>query len=1087
MSIRPAPLPVQFSGGVELRQDAKQVPSTKLIDLQNAVFTKQTTISKRNGYRKLSTQIQNAGGDIANARGLAERDAEILLFTDKRAFSYRDSSDRWSDTGEVAATTVTTLPIARTGTLQTQPDVAERNGIRVIAWEDSRGGVWCSIIEIDSGRILQSQTQLDSAALARNPRCLPVDDVIHVLWTREDLGAIQIAIVNPAAPSVAPVVSTLTNDLGGPFTYDAESARLASQFIAIGSLLPGLIVWSITGGWRIGYIHGSGVLGSPLTHLPSVVTYSDAVAGSMAVTADWVIQGLITVAWISGSAIVKARLVSSSNFTLVQDYAQLGVGAAAYSRLTICNGGTPGTNSSDQELTLFWAAEIPGARTDLCVIESGKVNLTDAPAARLLSTKLRGHNLVSRAWYVDPDLSPTIDPVTGNFTLVGDVYVGVAHTVQFFPYVAALRLSEASGIASPNAVIVSRLLPSEATGALMRPASAGTRSWTTHLPSALAIGQLNSEFWTRQRGIPLGYRIQLSSQNGDQFSEQGIKLAAINFDAQYQTAQLGRGLYLASSAPMHYDGDAWHEADFHTAPDIGFDTAGAPFGFGTTIAIGGAAGNIANGTYVYAFWYEAVDAQGELHRSATSVKILLTMVGGPLSVIMLLPTCKLTRFSNVRICVARSAQGAIGTDSTLPLYKVTSNDVTIKTGNNRYVDNDPTVDGVAFDDALSDAELIKREPLYTNGGILPNACSPWAGGVIAASKSRLFWTDPTDPNVVRYSQQIADDTALEAPIDLSLRKDPLGGGITAIGVLDDTIVPFSETATFVFGGPGPLADPTAAPEANAFSPIELVTSDVGCISPASLCQAPLGITFQSRKGIKLLTRQREVADIGNPVEPLNDQIYSRSTLLPDRKSILYLTSTPGGFSLLWDYDRNQWSKFSNHVGLDAIVVGGVYQYLRTDSRVFVETPGLYKDDNSHIPMLIETAWIHFAQYLQGWQRILYAYFLGSYLSPHQLLVRYRINYNEGYSPAILSDVNANYSPSLYGSGTYGAGAYGGPGLSGARYQRRIHFNKRCQSISFLISDLEAPDDFGATFELSEMLLIGGGIGPDFKVGAARSA
>jgi len=506
----------------------------------------------------------------------------------------------------------------------------------------------------------------------------------------------------------------------------------------------------------------------------------------------------------------------------------------------------------------------------------------------------------------------------------------------------------------------------------------------------------------------------------------------------------------------------------------------------TTITIG-AAGAIPSGAYLYAYWYEAVDAQGELHRGAVSVKMLVTMTGGPKKFVHAIPTCRLSRFANVRLCVARSEVGATGTDSTLPLYRVTSNDVTITTGDNCYVNNSFTVDTVAFTDNLTDAQLKTREPLYTNGGIASNAPSPWSGGIIAVSKSRLYWTDTTDPNIVRFSQQIADDTALEAPVDLSLRVDPYGGPITAIGALDDTIIPFKETATFVFGGPGPLADPTVSPEVNTFSAVELLTSDVGCISPASLGQTPLGITFQSRKGIKLLTRQRQIADIGGLVGGLDAQNYTRTTLLPDRKAIVYLTDTADGFSLLWDYDRNQWSKFSNHLGIDAIVVDGIYHYLRLDSRVFQETPGVYVDDNSRIPLRIETAWIHYAQYLQGWQRVLYAYFLGRWISPHTLSVRYRLDYNDAYSAAILSDVNTNWNPSVYGGGSYGVGAYGGSGGSGTRYQRRIHLNKRCQAMSFLIEDVEAPGDFGASFELSEMLLIGGGLGPDFKVGAARSA
>jgi hypothetical protein len=52
MALRKTPLAVQFSGGVELSQDAKSVPTTQLIDLQNGIFSqvKRGTISKRNGH-----------------------------------------------------------------------------------------------------------------------------------------------------------------------------------------------------------------------------------------------------------------------------------------------------------------------------------------------------------------------------------------------------------------------------------------------------------------------------------------------------------------------------------------------------------------------------------------------------------------------------------------------------------------------------------------------------------------------------------------------------------------------------------------------------------------------------------------------------------------------------------------------------------------------------------------------------------------------------------------------------------------------------------------------------------------------------
>lgn len=1074
MALNPGALALPFGGGVDSRTDSKQVSPVKLLQLQNGVFTHLFTISKRSGYRAASTAIQDAGGNITGARGLAKTPSgEVLLFTDKRCYSRRPSSDTWADAGEVAATTCTTRPIARSGTVQTQPDVADRNGIRVVAWEDSRTGVWCDVLEAATGRVLVSQLQLDSSANAKDPRCLPVGEMIHILWRRSDLTQIMIATVSTASPATAPTISILTADLNAalPF-FDAVPAVNGPSGLFADR--PGLIAWSITGGgFRLGYLAPSGVLGSGIYNLPPVIAKpAEVLTGPIAVTWDPV-SARVAVVWSTTANSIGCYLADGDDLGTAIRQTVLGPVGASSARLTAAFGG----RGSDGFATLYWAAEITAASTDLTKVVAGAA-LQTAGTLDAAFTTLRGHGLVSRAWHD----GATVD----GSAIDGDAYVMVAHTVRFFPYVAALRLSDDSGINSPGNTIVARLMPGEAAGSLMRPTGAGTRAWTQHLPSVMPLDQADDEVEARRHAVPLPYRIQLSSSNGDQFSEQGLKLATLDMQPFYATAPLGRGLYLASAAPQHYDGELWREADFHCAPDAGYDATGAPVSLAAAITTT-AGGSIANGTYLYAWWYEAQDANGELHRGAVSTKMLVTMAGGPKSFTMNIPTCRLTRFANARICVARSQQGATGTDQTIDMFKVTSNDPTVTTGANRYVANDPTVDTVTFVDSLDDATIATREPLYTNGGILSNDPAPWAGGVIATSKGRLFWTDPTDPNMVRYSQQRADDTALEAPVALSLIKDAFGGDIVALEAMDDTIIPFSETATFIFGGPGPLADPSVDPSANAFTPIELITTDVGCIAAASVAQTPLGITFKSKKGIMLLTRAREISNIGNDMQKFDAQTVTRATLITTAQRVVYLTDTPGGLALMWDYNRNAWSTFTNHTGIDALVLDGLYYYLRPDSRLFIETPGIYKDDKVHIKLTIETAWIHFAQYLQGWQRVHWAYFLGKYISAHTLNVRYRIDYNDDYKPQIDSDINANYNPSLYGAGSYGVGPYGGPGVGTTRYQRRIHINKRCQAISFLISDTEADGAFGASFELSELLLVGGGIGPAFKVGAARSA
>src|ERR1700690_754158 len=101
MALRPAPLPLQFAGGVDLKTDAKQVATTKLLDLQNCTFKKQTTLSKRNGYRALGRTV-DGGGTYGPVRGMGERDGELLVFDDQHCYSYRDSSDTFALAGNVA-------------------------------------------------------------------------------------------------------------------------------------------------------------------------------------------------------------------------------------------------------------------------------------------------------------------------------------------------------------------------------------------------------------------------------------------------------------------------------------------------------------------------------------------------------------------------------------------------------------------------------------------------------------------------------------------------------------------------------------------------------------------------------------------------------------------------------------------------------------------------------------------------------------------------------------------------------------------------------------------------------------------------
>jgi hypothetical protein len=1023
MALQEVALPLPFAGGLETQQDPKQVPAAKLLDLQNGVFTRATSISKRNGYRGLGRRIEALATDYVTPRALGHRDDELLLFADERCLSYRSEVDAWCDTGGVASVIATDEPIARTGTMQSMPDLAARLGVTLVAWEDSAGGVWTSTLETATGRVLRPPGLF--YAPGTRPRCVAVGDVLHIYCADAAAGALMIGIVNPSMPYVAPTPLVLTGDLSTTApNYDAEATPRTNT--------PAAIAWITPGGYRVGYVDASGVLGSPVTGHPSPGTFADAASGPIAVAYSSTGPDL---------AVVWTALVTASY--RFHDPAAPGSSLSTGALQVIGGPGARATAAWDSTTrTLFWAVEEIGATPDLAITWGASIT---SAAVATTPMRLRGHGLICRA-----------------FRDAGSVYVGIGREVIGWSYGAVVR---ASAGWSPSMPVAARLLAGDiATGLPTRP----------HLSSVI------TEEDPRIHCFPMTYHEQVDSPLDDQFAETGLRMVCVDFDhaASWQTAQLGRGVYLAGSCPMHYDGDRWAEAGFHaaaqaTTPSI-VPSAGLASGALTPIS-----------TYLYRVVVEEIDSLGELHQGPASISLSVALTSAQNRVTWQVPTCRLTSKRRVRLGVFRTEANDTAEDPAF--YRVSNLDPSVVTGSNRYLLNDPTVDTLSFVDDISDEVLITQEPLYTNGGIVSNDPAGWSGGVLVGGKSRLFFTDPSDPHLVRFSQEIADAYGVEFSAALSVKCDPFGGAIVALGVLDDAVIVFKESAIYMFAGPGPLANPNVNPESYSFTPPVLVTSDVGCSDVHSIGYTPVGLVFKSSKGVHLLGRDRQVTKIGNPVAQFDGQPVTRTTLLPDRTQILLLTDDDDGSSLLYDYDHQQWSRFTNHQGFDAVVVGGLYHYLRTDGRVFRETPGLYSDDNAHITLLMETAWIKFAGYLQGWQRIWWLHLIGTYLSDHILRVRWQLDYEAGWNAPLELLVDSNYNPSNYGDGNYGAGLYGGdPAVNSTRYQHRIFIGRRCQAIRLRIEDVETISQFGPSFEMSELLITGGMVKPAVKLQPSRS-
>ncbi len=1032
MALQEQHVAFKFAGGVETKMDSKAVPAIRLLALENGVFSGAISIKKRNGYNLLSRTIDGDVDLIESGRRLAHRDDELLMLTTNRCYSKQSGADQWTDAGALLAPIGSDRAAVHTGTAQTTPDCATVQGVTVYAWEDSLGGVWWTAVDALTGRIYRAPEQTNAAG--ERPRCVAVGEALIVFYAVPAQRQICARVLNTSTPTATVPETVVVTDLDSSNpSYDAcPTAREGT---------PAVLAWKEHGASyiRVAYVTSAGVLGSPGNGHPSATRVG---AGQVEAdsplgvaygyidgdTGDWI--GIVYHDSVDGGVLWQAS--GGGTGLALGDEGSSGV--AMYPTAVLL---TRCTATAEATSERFWCAfEEDAAEPSerYCVTDS--INYGGGSAFSGNQT-IRSVGLASKAFQVD-----------------GDTFAVFVHDTTYFNTYLTLRLSDFAP--------AGRHLPGSACGPEQ-----------PHLPSVYVDDSIAT--------LAVPYKTRVESENNDKFTESAVRTVAMDFDSEdsHQAVQFGRGIYLSGAIPQHYAGRIWTEQGFNMGPELisGVASAGGSL---TT-----------DSSYQYIVWYEWTDDLGEIHRGPTSVGEIVPTSGANLTVTLTVPTLRVTRKENVRICVARSLAGDAAT-----FYRVSSLDPTTEGDDNGYIANDITIDSIDFVDVMSDANARLEEQIYTVGGILSNDPSP-LGSHVAVGKNRLFFTDAQAGNVVRFSKRIATGFGAECAPELAHDVDPFGGDITGLHVMDDVVYVFKASAIMAFNGDGPFENgqSTGGGLVAGFSSSQLITSDVGCTDPSSIVLTPQGIMFKSSKGIRLITRSREVVPIGDPVDLYNDQNVRRATVMPDRTAVLFLTDS--GKSLYYDYVRQQWSTFTNHEGYDACVVGGVYHYLRSNSVVFEETVGTHADGAARITLRFETAWLHLHEHLQGFQRFWKLLLLGTWQSPHQLAVSHRMNYDEEWTEAYWLDATGEDDPAgwitgdsanpigedpitgtAYGEGDFGEGDFGGTGPD--VYQWRYGIHEDGQAVQFRFEDFEKAGLADASFELTEMTIVGGIKKPDMR-------
>jgi len=537
------------------------------------------------------------------------------------------------------------------------------------------------------------------------------------------------------------------------------------------------------------------------------------------------------------------------------------------------------------------------------------------------------------------------------------------------------------------------------------------------------------------------------------YTQYGVNIAqiGINNNQQY-SAEIAGSLHLTGGQLWQYDGAKAVEHGFHVWPE------------NCQVAnTSSMAGSIGAGTYFYQFTYEWTDANGELHRSAPSIPISVTVSGSTNTNTLYVPTLRLTYKTGpdpVRIV------GYRWSSNQQVYYQFTS--ITSPTV------NDTTVDFVSITDTFSDAQILGNVLLYTTGGVIENIAAP-ASIHSTLFNNRLFLIDAEDRNLLWYSKQVIENTPVEMSDLLTIYVAPTTGAqkstgpMTALSAMDDKLIIFKEDAIYYINGIGP--DNTGAN--STYSDPVFITGTVGCANPNSIILMPNGIMFQSDKGIWLLGRDLSTNYIGAPVEAYNSFTVESANTIPGTNQVRFIINNQ--ITLMYDYFFNQWGTFSNINAISATLWQGLHTYINGSGQVYQETQGTYTDGSTPVLMSLTSAWINVAG-LQGFERFYQLLFLGTYQTPFKLNVLMGFNYNPSPVQNVLIMPN-NYAASWGGEANWGSGQDWGGSDAGPVFRARVFPNvQKCES--FQISIQEVYDSSlgvapGQGLSLSGMAIVAG--------------
>jgi len=1084
-------VPINFSGGLDLKNDPWQIGPASFLSLNNSVFTTGGRLTKRNGFPSLGTTINTpvpaltysnigATASVANARKVFSYENELCINDGFNLYSYDENSNSWSYKGRSTILGLSTSNIAQDGNNKTNMDMSidTQTGIKVYAWCESDTGnyVKYSIQDSLTGQFIVNKATLGSTYV--RPRCLSIAGKSWIFAVNSTDGKIYYqAIVGKTVTGSPTALITDLNATQQYYDVDVSAGNIYLTYfttgpaIKIAQLNSSLaIVNSITqsesathglsmfgDGTNIWVCYNNGtntkalivnnaVTATVLAPLVLSVLGSSAVVnvtGSYSSTLSkgfifWEASNVIyfIALTVAGTADVPLQIMRSVNI-VSKAFSQNGIPnlVAVYQSVV---------QPSYFLLNLYNLG--PNAAVnpygDVAANIAAKIAPDQSGASNSAGFLCGVHNPIGSTWELALGQKTNLTEATSATTLYSPI--GVIDCLFDFAlsnpdqqvlannaHIASgqLTMYDGSNVCEQNFHIYP-----EGTTAVISGSAPGILVYANlaAFPGSANVGTLAIAF---NSGSCIGYIWNGSSWSYPQSINSYTNLAAFPSSALSGSVAVDN----ATENVYKFNGTAWILVG-GTSPTI--------------VALGSAS---ANSLYSYKITYEWIDNQGQLHRSSPSPVLtplasgqVYTFASGTTSgvVTLTIPTLRVTNKNGVLIKIYRT----LANQSVYFLVNASLLSLA----------NDSTADSVIFIDQTPDSIIQGNNQIYTTGELEDYAVP--ATKSLSVFKNRILTVDSESGYNFNYSKQALQGFPVEFSPEFVQNVGSVAGAISAIAGMDDKIIIFKSGLS---AGPSILymvgTGPAASGAGNDFTDPLPVAVDCGCVDRSSIVLTPNGLIFKSDKGIYQLDRSLQASYIGAPVESYNQFSVVSSQLIPNSTQVRFLLSN--GTLLMYDYFFQKWASFSNPAGISDCIFQGQHTYIAVDGKVYQEY-GLkaassnilvnpsqinyYDGTNTPILMSFQTAWIKLAG-LQGYQRSFFFYLLANYLSDHQLSVSLYTNFSS--TPDQTDLITPNASDFL-------------------ENWRIFVKNQRCQSFQIALQEVYT-GTIGAAFTMSGVNLIVG--------------